>query len=583
MKRLFAAVMICSMIGLWPDSSVAKPLKIYILAGQSNMEGHAQTSTFDYIGKDPKTAPLLKEMRNEDGTPTVCQNVWISYFTGWETFGEGHGNLTAGYGARQDPTKDGGKIGPEFTFGIYMHKLTGEPILLIKTAWGGKSLNTDFRPPSAGPYEFAPEQLAQFQQRGRDVEQMKAEKAAATGHYYRLMMEHIKQVLSDVKRVCPAYDEKEGYELAGFVWFQGWNDMCDGTTYPSRNQPGGYALYSDLLAHFIRDVRKDLGAPNMRFVIGVLGVGGPEQQIYFRQAMAAPASMPEFQGNVVAVETAPFWDFEIEQALPKRQQYDRIIDTAHTLTAEGAIDISSQWEGYWEPIDQVQSADRTWRFASVEPRQEQDKLQEYTARRFRDITLPAGLENWYLSEFDDRQWTEGQAPVGKGVWKHGGKTVKNNSPWGDGEFLLMRTTFTLDQVPDYAAYRLGVLARQGFHVYLNGHRIHTYIWWKDEPYYRAIPLTERETQYLKKGPNVLAVYANDQYDQDSPDHYGSVDLVIEGITPANQQKLRRELETIFPLKDRETLEGCSNQGYHYLGSAKIMAQIGKAFAEAMVQ
>ena len=53
-------------------SADAKPLKVFILAGQSNMEGHAAISTFDYIGKDPLTAPLLKEMRNPDGTPRVC-------------------------------------------------------------------------------------------------------------------------------------------------------------------------------------------------------------------------------------------------------------------------------------------------------------------------------------------------------------------------------------------------------------------------------------------------------------------------------------------------------------------------------
>ncbi|MBW1792670.1 MAG: hypothetical protein JRJ14_10530, partial [Deltaproteobacteria bacterium] len=60
------------------------------------------------------------------------------------------------------------------------------------------------------------------------MEQVKAEKAEATGKYYRLMMEHVKKVLADPKRVCPAYDEKDGYEIAGFVWFQAWNDMCDG-------------------------------------------------------------------------------------------------------------------------------------------------------------------------------------------------------------------------------------------------------------------------------------------------------------------------------------------------------------------
>ena len=60
----------------------AKPLQVFILAGQSNMEGHAAISTFDYIGKDPLTAPLLKEMRKLDGSPRVCDQVWMSYLTG---------------------------------------------------------------------------------------------------------------------------------------------------------------------------------------------------------------------------------------------------------------------------------------------------------------------------------------------------------------------------------------------------------------------------------------------------------------------------------------------------------------------
>src|SRR5436190_16935439 len=88
-------------------------LKIFILAGQSNMEGHAKVETFDYIGDDPATAPLLKMMRGGDGKPRVCDHVWISYLTGrydGSANGEGLGKLTAGYGARGDsPTKDGEK------------------------------------------------------------------------------------------------------------------------------------------------------------------------------------------------------------------------------------------------------------------------------------------------------------------------------------------------------------------------------------------------------------------------------------------------------------------------------------------
>src|SRR4051794_1359534 len=81
----------------------AKPLKVFILAGQSNMEGHAKIETFDYIGDDPATAPLLKQMRAADGKPAVCDHVWISCFTGdGNKNGEGYGKLTAGYGSRRD-------------------------------------------------------------------------------------------------------------------------------------------------------------------------------------------------------------------------------------------------------------------------------------------------------------------------------------------------------------------------------------------------------------------------------------------------------------------------------------------------
>ena len=90
------------------------------------------------------------------------------------------------------------------------------------------------------------------------------------------MIEHVKKVLADPKRVVPGYDAAQGYEIAGFVWLQGFNDMVDGHVYPAHGKPGRFDLYSEWLAHFIRDVRQDLGAPKMPFVIGVMGVGGPK-------------------------------------------------------------------------------------------------------------------------------------------------------------------------------------------------------------------------------------------------------------------------------------------------------------------
>ena len=322
-----------------------KPLKIYLLVGQSNMQGHAAERTLEHLGMDPKTAPLLKAIQNADGTAKLQKDVWISSIEPSLESGEKHGRLTVGYGAGgREP-----KIGPELTFGITMQKHIGDPILIIKTSWGGKSLNTDFRSPSAGPYEFNEQQLENYKKRGKNVAEARKEKAERTGGYYRLMLEHIKKVLADIKRVYPDYDAKAGYELAGFVWFQGWNDMVDGSTYPSRGQLGSYDAYSKNLAHFIRDVRRDLKASKLPFVIGVMGAGGPiakygpDQKRYagihgeFRKAMAAPAKLPEFKGNVTAVLTENHWDLQLSELVNRNGKVNakrRELSKDKTLTRE---------------------------------------------------------------------------------------------------------------------------------------------------------------------------------------------------------------------------------------------------------
>jgi len=314
--RISLLVVVAAITSQQDAVAQSRKLKVFILAGQSNMEGHAKVETFDYIGDDPATAPLLKQMRGPDGKPRVCDHVWISYLTGsGESNGEGTGKLTAGFGSRRNPAEDGGKIGPEFTFGLTLDAALKEPVLLIKTAWGGKSLYYDFRSPSAGPY---PRSAADIE-KNRNPE-------SGSGHYYRLMLEHVKKVLADPKRVCPAYDPAQGYELAGFIWLQGWNDMVNRDVYPMPPQDSKanrFAKYSELLATMIRDVRKDLKAPQLPFVIGVMGVGGAkpgDQGIAFREAMAAPAAMPEFKGTVAAVQTGPFWSEELGAIADKREK-----------------------------------------------------------------------------------------------------------------------------------------------------------------------------------------------------------------------------------------------------------------------
>ncbi|MDP0491790.1 MAG: sialate O-acetylesterase [Verrucomicrobiota bacterium JB023] len=315
------------------------PLRIYILAGQSNMVGTGGIETIPAIGDDPETAPLLEKILNEDGEPRTCERVWISSLNGkFRTLGgEGRGKLGPGYGLRrEDPTTPGDCIGPEYLFGITMEENYDGPILLIKTAWGGKSLHLDYRPPSAGPYVLPEEKREKLASKG-NLEKVQAENEEFSGKYYGLMMDHIQKVLADIKRVYPDYDPEIGHELGGFVWFQGWNDYVALMDYPLSKGDDQYEGYTELMAHFIKDVRKDLEAPALPFVIGVIGVNGHHTEGLFnpgnnaqqrmerlRKAMAAPADMPEFEGNVFAVPTAPFWDEQLADFGMRQQKIKRM-------------------------------------------------------------------------------------------------------------------------------------------------------------------------------------------------------------------------------------------------------------------
>jgi hypothetical protein len=249
-------------------ADAAKPLKVYILAGQSNMQGQGLFTTFPHIAMDPATLPMYKKMFNDDGTARVFDDIWISTLgcaqggAAGRLMGEKSGKLTTGYGAY----RKGIKIGPELTFGIYMQEHVKEPILIIKTAWGGKCLFLDFRPPSAGQYEFAP-----------GVEKndiVLKERREISGRFYRLMIAHVKKVLSDIKSVYPDYDPQQGYEVDGFVWFQGCNDFGDSFTYPEAGKPGSFDEYTRLMGCLIRDVSREFNAPSMKTVIGVMGING---------------------------------------------------------------------------------------------------------------------------------------------------------------------------------------------------------------------------------------------------------------------------------------------------------------------
>lgn len=129
-----------------------------------------------------------------------------------------------------------------------------------------------------------------------------------------------------IREVVPGYDAKQGYELAGFVWFQGWNDMCN-RHYIER--------YTENMIHFISDVRKDLEAPAMPFIVGILGVYGtdPDSRKFdeglpvtaFRKAQFAAVEQYDheaparYRGNVIAVDSGPYYELELSDIYCKRR------------------------------------------------------------------------------------------------------------------------------------------------------------------------------------------------------------------------------------------------------------------------
>lgn len=285
LRSLWAALLAAVAISLSSVALSKEPLKVFILAGQSNMQGagaihiaekssNGGKGTLEYLVKDPATAGQFAHTIDENGDWIVRDDVWIWYLDrkGW---------LTAGYGAKED------RIGPEFQFGHVVGQEFDQKVLLIKIAWGGKSLSHDFRPPSSG---------------------------GTVGPFYTEMIGHVKNVLENLATEFPDYDAEGGYELAGFGWHQGWNDRV--------NQASNDAYEANMI-NFINDVRKDLKAPKLPFVIAETGMSGHEEKhpraLSLMRAQAAVAEHKEFKGNVVFVGTKDF--FRPKEESPSGQAY----------------------------------------------------------------------------------------------------------------------------------------------------------------------------------------------------------------------------------------------------------------------
>ncbi|MEM6505119.1 MAG: sialate O-acetylesterase [Planctomycetota bacterium] len=305
---LFVSMQICFNAA----SSSSRPVKVFILSGQSNMEGKASATTLEAVLNNPEhehrgTIRHLKQ----DGKWVKRDDVFVTYLDRKATeLSPAHGPLSVGFGSLKKSKDENGKwynvpgVGPELGIGWVLGEHFDEPVLLIKAAWGGRAVKHTFRPPSAMPSDAEFEAMLSDAKKKNPDATLEAIRSKY-GEDYRKVLTEVARVLDDLDQYVPGYTAEQGYELAGFIWFQGWNDMVG----------GGNPDYTDQLAHFIRDMRRDLGAASMPFVIGEMGCQGVNAgggYALFREQQHAVAEIEAFKGNVAVAETAAYWPTHLD-------------------------------------------------------------------------------------------------------------------------------------------------------------------------------------------------------------------------------------------------------------------------------
>jgi len=297
-----SALSVSSSLGQSADTS--KPVKVYILMGQSNMleMGKVAGNTVGTLEHAVKSKGLYPYLIDDAGNWTERNDVRNVAVMG-----------SGGPGKMQVRKNDwlkvsGGKIGVEIGIGHQMGRFHNEPVLILKSAIGNRSLGWDLLPPGSPSYEFTdPKDGKTYVYAGYGQSPLRWEKGSTpqpigwkAGLQYDGDVARAKQVLSELGKYYPGGKE---YEIAGFFWWQGDKD---------RYNAGHSQKYEQNLVNLIKQLRQEFDAPRAKFVCATLGqtnkddASGTEKDIIEAQlAISDPSKHPEFQGDVATAYTHP--------------------------------------------------------------------------------------------------------------------------------------------------------------------------------------------------------------------------------------------------------------------------------------
>lgn len=275
-----------------PDNKPAdttKPIKVYIMMGQSNMLGFGQVGpadtkgTLEYITKTEKKFAYLIDDKGQfiKRNDVYCVQM-ISGMKGMSKLW-----LSPGISGR------GKFIGPELGFGHVVGHAHDEHVLLLKACIGNRALGWDLMPPSS-----------------RTIPPEEHENQYFQGWQYEIHMKDIRNVLSNLGKFYPDYKE-QGYEVAGFVWWQGHKDQST----PKQVKDDNWAnSYEKNMVNLINDLRKQFKAPKAPFVVATIGFEGDKlagSGLTIANAQLAVdgenGKYPAFKGNVSTIDSRPYW------------------------------------------------------------------------------------------------------------------------------------------------------------------------------------------------------------------------------------------------------------------------------------
>lgn len=303
----------------------AKPIKVYVMLGQSNMLGFGRVGpketkgSLEYVIKVSGKYPHLVD---DTGNWLVRRDVRYVHvmdkrgvdFKNLETFGVvSNGWLV--------PNKS---FGPELGFGHVMGYYHEEPVLLLKACIGNRSLGWDLLPPGSERFEHEGKiyagykDVANFWDKGSEPKPV----SWYAGRQYDADVAHAKAVLKDLATYYPDY-KGQGFEVAGFVWWQGHKDQSAALA----------GRYEQNLVHLIKSLRTDFESPNAKFVVAT-GCGNPGTESFGKQIADAQLAVdgntgkyPEFKGNVKSVDTRDLWRSAGESPINQGHHYNHNAET----------------------------------------------------------------------------------------------------------------------------------------------------------------------------------------------------------------------------------------------------------------